>query len=168
METLSIYHLGAELEELEQKFQQWADEHEGDMTEFKLLDELEAVQMDFEKKVLNTACWIINLRASAQAMKDQANEIVKRADALNKKADSIEAYLEKNVPHDHKFEDSRVKVSWKTSKKVVVECDITDLPEKFIRFPDPEPKKDELKKAIAAGEKFDGVSIETNYNLQIK
>jgi hypothetical protein len=165
---MNIYELGNELQELQKKMEDFANEHEGDITSFPLMEELESVQGDFEAKALNIACWIINLRAGATAIKDQAKALADRSGAVSRKADRLEEYLTKNIQPGQKFEDARCKIGWRKSKQVKIECLTLDLPEEFIRFPEPEPKKTELKKAVEGGAKIEGVDVVENWNIQIK
>jgi len=43
-----------------------------------------------------------------------------------------------------------------------------DLPEKFQRYKDPEPRKDELKRAIKAGEIVEGVALVDHFKVEVK
>lgn len=43
-----------------------------------------------------------------------------------------------------------------------------DLPEEFLRYKDPEPKKDEMKKALKAGEVIDGATLVDHYKVEVK
>jgi hypothetical protein len=165
---MDIYTLSTDLQALQSRMETWAEEHEGDITEFPLLDELEKVTGDFKDKALSIAEWIINLRANAGAISDQAKALSARAKAIDNKADRIEAYLEKNIPPGQKLENARCRIGWRKSEKVVCNIPALELPCEYIRVADPTPKLDELKKALKAGNQIEGVEIITNQNIQIK
>lgn len=74
-----------------------------------------------------------------------------------------------NLPVGEKVETDFVKIGWRKSSAVVVDCDPESLPEQYqIIKVTITANKTELEKAIESGERIDGVSIETRHHLQVK
>lgn len=124
-----------------------------------------------ERTVLLTdlAAWV------KWAEQTRITEIDSRIEQLRKDRARFEKAIEfaekairANLPEGEKIKTDDVSVSWRKSESVV--CgDAAFLPEKFQRVKTTiEADKKALKEALTAGEKIEGVSLETRQNLVIK
>ena len=90
-------------------------------------------------------------------------ELLKRAE---NKAASLKRYLS-NALGGSKFSTPKVAISFRKSTSVEV-TSLANIPEKYLKFKEPEADKTALKKAILAGEQITGVELVENQNVQIK
>lgn len=129
-------------------------------------EQLQALQMEREHKIENVALWYKNLLSdAAQYAAEEAafKEKKKRAQA---QAERAKAYLLDALQGD-KYKSTRVSISYTTSSRVIVD-DVLDLPPRFVKFADPEPKKTEIAAAIKNGEQVNGAHIERSQSIVIK
>ena len=141
----------------------------GDVDSFVVLrNELDALSEQRNEKISNVACWIKQLSADAEAIKKEKLNLAKRQASCEKKVESLKQYLA-YVLNGDKFKDSRVSISYRTSKSVEFTpgYDYKKLPEEFQKITI-EPRKTEIKNAIENGQTFEGISIKENKSLQIK
>lgn len=124
-----------------------------------------------ERTVLLTdlAAWV------KWAEQTRITEIDSRIEQLRKDRARFEKAIEfaekairANLPEGQKLKTDDVSISWRKSESVIVP-DAAFLPEKFQRVKTTiEADKKALKEALTAGEKIEGVSLETRQNLVIK
>lgn len=164
---MKLYEITSDLAQIEGKMEEFASEHEGDITEFPLNDELEALEGERDSKVLSIGCWFKNLTSNAEALKREKAVLAKRQQVLENKAESLKAYMESCLPKGYKLEDSKVKIGWRKSHPVTVNCEPEDLPEEY-QSTSVSANKTALKDAIAEGKEIKDVEINTKQNIQIK
>lgn len=88
---------------------------------------------------------------------------------VEKGIEICEQAIVQNLPVGEKVTTDFVKIGWRKSSAVVVDCDPELLPEKYQTVNVTiSANKTDLKKAIESGELIDGVSLETRQNLQVK
>lgn len=141
------------------------DQETGDILDVEKLD---ALEMEREKKISNTACLIKNLRADAEAIKAEKLKMGDRQKAKENLADRLENYLT-NYLCGLTFEDERCAISYRksTSTEIAEDLDLSTLPDgcKKINI---EADKTAIKKALQSGEKIDGCALVVKNNIQIK
>lgn len=141
------------------------DQETGDILDVEKLD---ALEMEREKKISNTACFIKNLRAEAEAIKAEKMKMADRQKAKENLADRLENYLE-NYLGGLTYEDERCAISYRksTSTEIAEDLDLSTLPDgcKKIKI---EADKTAIKKALQNGEKIDGCALVVKNNIQIK
>lgn len=151
--------------EIDRAITECVDEETGELFDE---EKFESLSMKLEDKLENTGCWIKNLEAQAAALKAEEKAFKERREAIEKKAESVKRYLTAYL-HGRQFETARVKISFRKSEALEVAEGIeATLPEEFLRFKSPEVNKAELKKAVKAGRKFEGVQLVTKENISIK
>ena len=129
--------------------------------------ELEALQMERDRKIENIACWVKNLRSDADELKAEAKAMSDRAKAKERKAESLTKYLAA-VLDGQKFETARAAINWRKSKAVRIEFG-TELPEEYIRRKvTEEPDKTAIKAALVAGKSIEGCELVETNNISIK
>lgn len=122
---MSLYQLNNELFLAEQMLEEWAEEHEGDITDFPLNEELDKLEMDRDTKALNVGVWYKNLLAQAEAIKDEVRVLSRRKQTMENAAARMKLYLQDNVPQGIKLENSRCKISWRKNTAVALPEGIT-------------------------------------------
>ena len=141
------------------------DQETGDILDVEKLD---ALEMEREKKISNTACFIKNLRAEAEAIKAEKMKMADRQKAKENLADRLENYLE-NYLGGLTYEDERCAISYRksTSTEIAEDLDLSTLPDgcKKIKI---EADRTAIKKALQNGEKIDGCALVLRSNIQIK
>lgn len=130
------------------------------------IERFEELNMAIEDKIEGLCLWVKNLDAEAEAIKTEENALKDRRQRKENKAASIRNYIQ-GFLSGSKFETPKVSISYRKSEVVEVEEDAV-IPEAFLK---PQPAKVDktlLKKAIKAGEHFDGVQLVEKQNMSIK
>lgn len=139
------------------------DEETGEIFD---IDKFDALSIEMDVKIENICLWIKNLKAEAEALKNEKDAFAKRQKSAENKMESLKKYLEgylEGMP----FKTPKVNVSWRRSEKVEVD-DIYQLPEEYLKYKEPEVNKTELKKALKEGKTIEGVYLVQSSNIQIK
>ena len=168
----SLYEINKQIDELlESDFQ--ADEdiinyETGEVTTIdRKLDELE---LDLKTKLDNIGCYIKNLTSDIEAIRAEEKALAERRRVKENQLERLKNYLADNmkVAGYDKFESARCVLSFRTSKKVVIQ-DGAVIPEAFLKRKEiVEPDKKALTDALKEGALFDGITLEESKNLQIK
>lgn len=152
-----------EINEAIANFQFNIDEETGEILNAMQLDEL---NMARDEKAENVALFVKNLRAEAEAIKAEEKSLASRRKQTERKAQSLTDYLQYCLDGD-KLKTPKVAVSYR--KSVRVECDdMSAVPEKFLRFKEPELDKTAIKNAIKAGEDDTGCRLEEYTSMSIR
>lgn len=130
------------------------------------LEALDALQMEYNKKVENIALWIKNLDAEAEAEGKQEMIYAARKKASRNKRDSLKAYLATCL-QGKKFKTDRVMVGYRKSEVVTVQ-NIEKVPTEFLKYAAPTVDKTEVKREIKAGKAVPGCVLEVKQNIQVK
>ena len=135
-------------------------------------DTLEACSGPLEEKAQGWAHVILNLRASAAAIKAHAESQLARAKAEERQAEHMEASLSAVLQANNllKISGPSVVISFRKSQTTEI-SDPALLPAQFWSvpvLPDPKPLKVEIKAAIKLGEIVPGAYIADHLSLQIK
>ena len=133
-------------------------------------DQLEALQLEKDRKIENLALYIKNATAEANAILDEIDALDKRRKSLRKRIDGAKDYLE-YVLHGDKFHTARVAVSYRKSTSV-------DLDDQFLDWAKEnwsdllrtkvEPDKKLIGEHLKNGEEIPHAQIVTNTTLSIK
>lgn len=96
-------------------------------------------------------------------------ELAKKKARLQKAADICCDIIGKLLPIGEKLETDFVTLKWHSSEAVLVECAPELLPQEFQRVKTTcDADKTALKKALKAGEKIEGATLEKRHSLQVK
>lgn len=157
---MKLYELNALIEGFEFEI----DEETGEILNY---DDLENLELERNVKIENIALWIKNLKAEAEALKNEKMAFAKRQQIAENKAESLKNFLEFALQGE-KFKTDKVELTYRKSETVEIDPDeIGSLPEEYKRVK-VEADKTALKKAIKGGESFKGVHLVEKNNLQIK
>ena len=160
------------LYEINQDILDCIDDESGEILDTKKLD---ALQMEREAKLEGVALWIKDLRAEADAVKAEADKLTARKKALDNKIDGIKAWLlgalagEKlKTARCNVYQTHSQRVSIADEPKLISFLQTLNEPDKFLRFRDPELRKDEIKKALKDGAVIPGAALEETESVVIK
>ena len=139
------------------------------------VEKLDALQMERERKLEGVALWIKDMKAEAAAVKEEADKLTARKKALENKMEGLKAWLlmaldgEKlKTPRCNVYQTHSQKLTVTDEEKLVQYLKLDDDPDKYLRFKDPELRKDEIKKALKDGAFFPGAALEETESVVIK
>lgn len=148
-----------------------------DMETGEILDtaRLDALQMEREAKLEGVALWIKDMKAEAEAVKAEADKLNARKKALDNRIESVKAWLLEALGGE-KLKTPRCNVYHTHINKLVVPDDgklISFLktlkePERFLRFKEPELRRDEIKKALNGDMIIPGAYLEESESVVIR
>jgi hypothetical protein len=137
-----------------------------------IADTLEALEGDFEVKAVAVAKFVLTLEAEADAIAGAAAAMKLRAERVQRRSESIRAYLQFQMQALAKM---RIDTPELVIKRVVnpPAVQVTDedaIPDQFWVQPEPPPEridKKALKAALQAGEQVAGAYLEAGERLAI-
>lgn len=129
-------------------------------------EQLHELQMEREQKIENVALWYKNLLSDADQYAAEEAAFKKKKQQAQAQAEKLKDYL-RDALQGEKYKSTRVSISFRSSSRVIVD-DVLNLPTRFVKFADPEPKKTEIMAAIKNGEEVNGAHIESNMSMIIK
>ena len=139
------------------------------------VEKLDALQMERERKLEGVALWVKDLKAEAAAVKEEADKLTARKKALDNKIEAIKTWLlgaldgEKlKTPRCNVYQTHSQRVNIPDEPKLICFLQTLNEPEKFLRFKDPELRKDEIKKALKDGTIIPGAELEETESVVIK
>ncbi|MDY5350529.1 MAG: siphovirus Gp157 family protein [Candidatus Ventricola sp.] len=133
---------------------------------------LDALRMEREEKLENVACWVKNLCAEADAIREEENRLVKRRKAAETKAANLKAWLLDAMTREDgtsdKLKTGRVAVSVKRNPPSTVVDDAL-LPSTYkvakITY---QPNKELIKRELLSGGEVPGAHLEYGRSVIIK
>ena len=138
-------------------------------------EKLDALQMEREAKLEGVALWVKDLKAEAVAVKEEADKLTARKKALDNKIDGLKNWLlmalggEKlNTPRCKVYQTHSQKVAVEDEGKLIEFLKTLEDPERFLRFREPELRRDEIKKALKEGYMIPGAELEETESVVIK
>ena len=139
------------------------DAETGEIIDAEMLDKL---QMEKSEKIEGVACWIKDLKAEAEALKNEKQALAERQRVAENKAESLKKWLAYAL--DGKaFKSTRASVSFRKSQKVEI-ADIYKVDENYLRYKEPEADKTAIKEALKAGKEVAGATLVENTSVIIK
>lgn len=158
---MNLYNMNRSLEEM---FYNAVDIETGEIKDEELLAAFDQLQMERDEKIENIACWIKDLKAESEAIGNEINKLRNRKATADRKLDAMRAYLS-DFLNGQKFKTGKVSIRWMRTKSVNV-TDLSQIPEEFTKIT-VEPRKIEIKKAIAEGRDVPGAEVVENNNMVI-
>lgn len=133
------------------------------------IEYLNNLKMEYDEKLETCALYIKNLRNDIAAYKAEKERLTNAIEIMEKKEERMKQYIADNMPERKPFSTARCTISFRRSEalEVVKDFDLSQLPEEAIRTKK-EVNKDALKELIKSGKTYNGASIETRNNVQIK
>jgi hypothetical protein len=160
------------LYEIDQEILDCVDMETGEILDSEKLD---ALQMERDRKLEGVALWVKDLNAEAAAVKEEADKLTARKKALDNKISALKTWLLYAL-RGEKLKTPRCNVYQTHSQKLTVENEgalirflqTLEKPERFLRFKDPELRKDDIKKALKDGYEIPGAALEETESVVIK
>lgn len=146
------------------------DEDTGEL--MSVAQALDALRMEREEKIENVACWVKNLSAEADAIKEEEINLAKRRKAAETKAANLKAWLIAALTRDDGTTDrvktARVAVSVKRNPPSTIVDDAL-LPSSYkvakITY---QADKELIKRELLAGGEVPGAHLEYGRSVMIK
>ena len=129
-------------------------------------DKLNELQMERDAKIENVALWIKELKAEAEAIKNEKQALAERQKVAENKAESLKKWLAYAL-NGQAFKTIRASVSFRKSQKVEI-ADIYKVDENYLRYKEPEADKIAIKEALKAGKEVAGATLVENTSVIIK
>ena len=141
------------------------------------VEKLSSLQIERDRKLEGVALWIKDMKAEAAAVKEEADKLTARKKALENKMESLKAWLLIALDGG-KLKTPRCNVYQTHSQRVAIVGEEKDLiawlerntedPREYIRYKDPELRKDEIKKALKNGKEIEYAKLEDTESVVIK
>lgn len=156
----NLYEIRREIE----NFEFAVDEETGEFLNALSWDEL---NMAYEEKIENIACYIKNLASDVLAFKAEEDALAQRRKSVEKKIEYLKKLLCNNMDGE-KFSTAKCAVSFRKSESVEV-ADIALLSSEWLRVKTTyEADKTAIKAAIKSGQEVSGCKLVENISTQIK
>jgi len=134
----------------------------------ELEEELDALTLARDEKVLSVVAYAKGCLAEAQAIEVEAEKLKARAKVHRNHYERLLAYAERHTPPGTKLSDARSEIGWRKSKAVEVD-DGAELPDRFRREKVTiEPDKVALKAALERGETFSFARLVERIKMVVK
>ena len=133
---------------------------------------LDALRMEREAKLENVACWVKNLYAEADAIREEENRLIKRRKAAETKAANLKAWLLAAMTREDgttdKLKTGRVMVSVKRNPpSTVVDDELLPSTYKVAKITY-QANKELIKRELLAGGEVPGAHLEYGRSVVIK
>lgn len=160
------------LYEIDQDILSCVDQETGEILDTEKLD---ALQMERDQKLEGVSLWVKDLTAEASAVKEEADKLIARKRALDNKIAALKAWLlialdggKLKTPRCNVYQTHSQRVAVADEEKLIEFLKTLEEPERFLRFRDPELRKDEIKKALKEDYYIPGASLEETESVVIK
>ena len=154
--------------EIDQAIMECIDMETGEIIDTEQLDKL---QMEREKKLENVACWIKDLKAEAEALKNEKQALAERQRVAENKAESLKKWLAYALQGE-KFKTPKCAISFRKSEAVeVTDEGLNNLMkehDELLTYKAPELNKTAIKQALKDGLNVAGVQLVQNTSVIIK
>lgn len=157
----------ANLYEIRQEIENFEFEIDEETGEFLNALDWDELNMAYEEKIENIACYIKNMASDVLAFKAEEENIAKRRRSIEKKIEFFKGLLADHL-NGEKFNSAKCAVSFRKTEKVEV-ADIALLPAELLRVKTSyEADKTAIKAAIKSGKEVSGCKLVENISTQIK
>ena len=156
------------LYEIDHAIMECVDFETGEIIDIEQLDKL---QMERDAKIENVACWIKDLNAEAEAIKEEKQALAERQKAAENKAESLKNWLAYALQGE-KFKTPKCAISFRKGESVEVTDDglnnLMKEHDELLTYKTPTPNKTAIKQAIKDGLNVEGVQLVQNISTIIK
>ena len=133
---------------------------------------LDALRMARDEKIENVACWVKNLSAEADAIREEENRLIKRRKAAETKAANLKAWLLAAMTREDgttdKLKTGRVSISVKRNPpSTVVDDDLLPSTYKVAKITY-QANKELIKRELLSGGEVPGAHLEYGRSVVIK
>ena len=164
---MSIFEIKKEIEDLLDSCV--TEDGEIDEESIAKLTELQEAK---DEKLENTACWIVNMKAEANAIREQEKILAERRQKLERKIENVSAFLQEQLGGEKLANETRVCVSYRKTKSVEVDDGFIDwamdnMKQEFLTFKDPTVNKTAIKDYLKDHE-LDNARIVESVSMSVK
>ena len=144
-----------------------------DMETGEIIDteQLDKLQMERDTKLENVACWIKDLKAEAEALKNEKQALAERQRVAENKAESLKKWLAYALQGE-KFKTPKCAISFRKSEAVEVTDEglenLMKEHDELLTYKAPEPNKTAIKQALKDGLSVEGIQLVQNVSTIIK
>ncbi|MDO4801247.1 MAG: siphovirus Gp157 family protein [Prevotellaceae bacterium] len=134
------------------------------------IDRLSQLEMAREQKIENVGCWIKELKAEAEAIKSEKQNLERRQKAAENKVEQLKNYLS-FVLNGEKYKSARVSVSYRKSTSTEVNMEELlkyENAEVYLKKVEPEANKTVIKEALESGLEIAGCRLVEKQSVIIK
>ena len=160
------------LYEIDQDILACVDQETGEIIDGEALT---ALQLERDIKLENVALWIKDLTAEAEAVKKEADKLTARKKSLDNKIADLKSWMltaldggKLKTPRCQVYQTHSQRLTVADESKLIDFLRTLEEPERFLRFRDPELRKDEIKKALKDDYHIPGASLEETESVVIK
>ena len=154
--------------EIDKAIMECVDLETGEIIDTEQLDKL---QMERDAKLENVACWIKDLKAEAEALKNEKQALAERQRVAENKAESLKKWLAYALQGE-KFKTPKCAISFRKSEAVeVTDEGLNNLMkehDELLIYKAPEPNKTKIKQALKDGLNVAGVQLVQNTSTIVK
>ena len=154
--------------EIDQAIMECVDLETGEIIDTDKLNELE---LERETKIEGVACWIKDLKAEAEALKNEKQALAERQRVAENKAESLKKWLAYALQGE-RFKTSKCAISFRKSEAVEVTDEglenLMKEHDELLTYKAPEPNKTKIKQALKDGLSVEGVQLVQNTCTIIK
>ena len=143
------------------------DSETGEIIDEDYFQAVEDLKLNREEMLLDIACLVKDYEAEAEKFDKEIENLKARKQRFLNLAETQERLIKRYIQDGEKLEDARVKIIWRKSSSIMIDRDVLELPDRFIRTKI-EADRRELEAAIRSGEKIEGVYIKPKLNMSIK
>lgn len=160
---MKLFEIDVEIERLSEHL---IDEETGEINE-EVMEQLDQLQMDREKKLENIGCLIKDVKAEAEAIDAEIKALKSRRDSKMRKLESLMNYASYAL-NGEKLETARVAFSFRKSESVdIIDEDV--IPDSLCQYKtERKPMKSDIKKLLKNGAEVPGCVLRESRNLQVK
>jgi hypothetical protein len=137
----------------------------------EILASIENLQMDFTQKVQDCAHVVKNLEAQAKVVREEAQNLAKRAGAMENRAKWLKEYVRKEM---HKLDKPKVRTRLftvsiqKNSQPSVDSQDLNKVPDEYVRIERSLDKRAIIDHLKETGETVKGCTVTHGEHLRIR
>ena len=127
----------------------------------------EGLKIERDKKIENIALWVLEDEAMAKNIKEQENKLKERREILEQRIEKRKEFL-RYIAEGKKLKTDRVTVSYRKSDAVKIVNEEIIPPEFKAVKTSYSVCKDEIKKALKAGQAVNGAELESRISTIVK
>lgn len=159
------------LYQINTKISSMVDPETGEILDYEAFENL---AMERDQMLEELAMWYKNLTAEAAMISCEEKKLAERRKELEKRAERLKTYLSDFLAGS-KFSTPRVSCTFRKSSSLEIADEaqfIKNMAQsqlfEYLTYKDPTVNRDAVKKAINAGQTFEGAAIVEKNNIQIK
>ena len=154
--------------EIEQAIIDCVDAETGEIADY---ERFEALQMERDAKIENTALYVKQLKAEAKAIREEEKTLAERRQAVERKAERLGEYLSRFLDGE-KWKSAKVDITYRKSTAVEVDADFLDWAllnaDELLTYKPPEISKTAIKDYLSKGNTLDKARIVERLSMSIK